>query len=143
MLHRLLHSDDRFQILRGLEILGSLATVESNEEILVNALGKDAFNRVTELLTGKSSLDSLSSILYRFKNCHRVPYVSYTRTFHPSYALSFSDGFANLGGFVGLSIPDNQRGPIALLSRHVRDDAKHDVGHRALQLSAGSEAAGN
>ena len=53
MLHRLLHSEDRFQILRGLEILGSLATVESNEEILVNALGKEAFNRITELLTGK------------------------------------------------------------------------------------------
>ena len=52
MLHRLLHSEDRFQILRGLEILGSLATVESNEEILVNALGKDAFSRVTDLLTG-------------------------------------------------------------------------------------------
>ena len=53
MLHRLLHSEDRFQILRGLEILGSLATVESNEEILVNALGKDAFRRITDLLTGK------------------------------------------------------------------------------------------
>ena len=57
MLHRLLHSEDRFQILRGLEILGSLATVESNEEILVNALGNEAFNRITELLTGETVED--------------------------------------------------------------------------------------
>ena len=42
-----------------------------------------------------------------------------------------------------MSLPNNELGSIALLADHVRDDAQLDARKRALQLSSGSEAAGN